>query len=68
MEAVADLKLTLLLLFAAILSLVLVPSAQATTTDVKYCGQFHIYIFFFHCYWVPSYQSPGLLKYLILIS
>lgn len=24
--------------------------------------------FFFHCYWVPSYQSLGLLKYLILIS
>lgn len=47
MEAVADLKLTLLLLFAAILSLVLVPSAQATTTDVKYCGQFHIYFFSF---------------------
>ena len=43
MESVADLKLTLLLLFAAIISLVLVPSAQATTTDVKYCGQFHFF-------------------------
>ncbi|XP_030960728.1 uncharacterized protein LOC126724783 [Quercus robur] len=39
MESVADLKLTLLLLFAAIISLVLVPSAQATTTDVKYCDK-----------------------------
>ncbi|KAK7839080.1 uncharacterized protein LOC112040822 [Quercus suber] len=39
MESVADLKLTLLLLFAAIISLVLVPSAQATPTDVKYCDK-----------------------------
>lgn len=44
MESVADLKLTLLLLFAAIISLVLVPSAQAATTDVKYCGQFHFFL------------------------
>jgi hypothetical protein len=37
MEAVAQLKLTLVLFFAAV-CLVLVPSTHAK--DVKYCGQF----------------------------